>query len=58
MWMKQDEFIKFVCNLKQYIDTELKFVDTIYDYPVVQINDIRLYFNHAKTEEEASVVYH
>lgn len=45
MWMKQDEFIKFVCNLKQYIDTELKFVDTIYDYPVVQINDIRLYFN-------------
>lgn len=53
MWFHQGEFLKFVENLPKYIEKDLVFVESKYDYPVAKLGDIHLYFNHAKTEEEA-----
>lgn len=54
LWMHQKEFLKSVSNLPYYIDQELVFVESEYDYPVAVIDDVRIYFNHSKTKEEAA----
>lgn len=57
MWMKQKEFLTFVENLDEALEQELVFIETEYDHPVAQITTkggtVGLYFNHAKTKEEA-----
>lgn len=57
MWFKQKEFLIFVENLEEALAQELTFVETQYDHPVAQITTkggvVNLYFNHAKTQEEA-----
>lgn len=55
MWFKQREFIKFCCNLQHYVNCNLEFVKLEeYNYPVARLDDIYLYFNHSKSEEEAA----
>lgn len=54
LWMHQKEFLKFVSNLPYYIDQELVFIKSEYDYPVAVIDDVRIYFNHSKTKEDAA----
>ncbi len=53
LWLHQDDFLKFVLNLKEYILKDLVFIDSEYDYPVGMLDDIKIYFNHSKTKEEA-----
>ena len=54
MWINQKDFIKLIFNLKSYINKQLVFVgDERYDYPVGMIGDVKLFFNHSKSEEEA-----
>lgn len=53
LWMNQKDFLKFVLNLENYISKELVFIDNEYDYPVARLDDINIYFNHSKNEEEA-----
>lgn len=53
MWFRQKDFLKFVENLPEYLKEDLTFVETEYIYPVAKLKDLTLYFNHAKTEEEA-----
>lgn len=53
LWMHQKDFLEFVKNLEGYIKKDLKFVKTEYDYPVAVLGDIKIYFNHSKTEAEA-----
>ncbi|WP_281526292.1 DUF1919 domain-containing protein [Intestinibacter bartlettii] len=53
LWMHQDDFIKFVLNLKEYISKDVEFIESEYDYPVGVLGDIKIYFNHSKTQEEA-----
>ena len=53
MWFDQGEFLQFVENLPEYIEKELVFVESDYDYPVAKLGNVHLYFNHAKNEEEA-----
>lgn len=53
LWFHQDEFIKFLLDLKGYLAEELVFVESQYDHPVALIRDITVYFSHYKTEEEA-----
>ena len=50
------DFIKFVKNLKYYISLKLEFIkeDGI-NYPVGKLEDIKIYFMHYKSEEEADV---
>ena len=53
LWFHQDEFIKFLLDLKGYLAEELVFIESQYDYPVAQLRDIKVYFAHYKTEAEA-----
>ena len=57
MWMNQREFLIFLENLDEALAQELVFIKTKYDHPVAQLTtkggSVNLYFNHAKTEEEA-----
>lgn len=53
LWMHQDDFLKFVLNLKEYISKEIIFIDSNYSYPVGQLGDIKIHFNHSKSEIEA-----
>ena len=54
MFMSNSDFIKFACNLKQYLSIELNFIETDETFPVAMLGDIRLCFNHHSTPEEAA----
>lgn len=53
LWMHQDDFLKFVLNLKEYISKDIIFIDSNCSYPVGQLGDIKIHFNHSKSEIEA-----
>ena len=53
LWFYQDEFIKFISDLKTYLSYDLRFVEGIRPYPVAYLNDIRLFFMHYDSEAEA-----
>lgn len=47
------DFIKFVGNLEHYLSCELTECESDKDYPVGKIDDIKVYFMHYKSFEEA-----
>lgn len=61
MWMYPKDFIKYCTNLRHYSQCKLIFVDFYHyfpqyegkNYPVARLDDITLFFQHYKTEEEA-----
>lgn len=53
LWMYQYDYLKLVLNLREYMNTELEFIESEYDFPVAKLGDITLHFNHYKTEKEA-----
>lgn len=53
LWMSHSDCIKLISNLKYYLSLELKFIETEYDYPVAELGDITLYFNHYESKVEA-----
>ncbi len=53
MYINNLDFIKFACNPKYYCSQELEFIDTDAGFPVAMCDDIRLNFNHSKTESDA-----
>lgn len=53
LWMHQRDFIRFVSDLREYLDEELVFVESEYDYPVARLKDVQIYFNHSPNEEAA-----
>lgn len=54
LWMRPDEYIKMLSDLKGYLSEELSFIkeDNI-DYPVGFLRDARIYFEHYNSEKEA-----
>lgn len=55
MYFKQGDFLKFCCNLKHYISCDLQFENSPENnFPVAKLDDIYLFFNHDKTEENAA----
>ncbi|WP_429150475.1 DUF1919 domain-containing protein [Anaerotaenia torta] len=58
LWIYSPDFVKFAYNLKEYLASELEFLPpnnkyTDGAYPVGQLKDIIIHFNHFKTKEEA-----
>lgn len=53
LWLHQRDFIKLAENLSGYINEELIFVESEYDYPVARLKDILIYFNHSRNHEDA-----
>lgn len=48
-----DQFAKFVLKMDYYLEQDLKFIRTEEACPVALLDDIKIYFTHYKTEEEA-----
>ena len=58
LWMEPGDFIKLVSNLKEYLRSDLNFIsEEGISYPVAMLKDIRIYFQHFKTEEEAELCW-
>lgn len=53
LWMYDKDFLKFVHNLKEYLNYELRFVQGIDKTPTAYCGDILIHFNHYKSDEEA-----
>lgn len=53
LWIGVEDFVKFASDLRYYVSLELVFIDSKRDYPVGQLDDITIHFNHSRTEEEA-----
>lgn len=47
------DFIKFMKNINEYLQTPLQFVDKASCSPIGYLNDVRIDFVHYKTKEEA-----
>lgn len=54
LWLYPDDYIKYLKDIKHYMDCKLVFekMDGI-SYPVAKLDDIRIFFMHYKTEEQA-----
>lgn len=54
LWVKPTDFIKYLQNIEHYMKQELRFVseDGI-NYPIGLLDDIKIYFQHYKTEQNA-----
>ena len=54
LWMKPKDYIKMLTDLKGYMDEEITFIKVEgVDYPVGQLRDVHVYFQHYRTDEEA-----
>ena len=54
LWMKPDEYIKMLQNFRTYMSYELTFIqENGIDYPIGLLGDVRIYFQHYGSEEEA-----
>ena len=53
LYMSNLDFIKFACNLQEYCASDLVFIETEHPFPVAQLKDITIFFNHSKTPEDA-----
>lgn len=54
LWLKPDDYLKLCYNLHEYMDEELIFIsEPNVNYPVGMLRDIKIYFQHYSTEEEA-----
>ena len=57
LWFYQDEFIRFVRNLPHYMEQNLTFISSEWDFPVAKLDDVRIMFNHAKSEDDARAAW-
>lgn len=54
LWIKPDDFIKFLKNIHHYLECELSFTEEEnISYPIGILDDIRIYFCHHSTKEDA-----
>ena len=54
LFLYPKDFIKFVKNLKYYLSLDLKFIkEEGIEYPIGLLDDIKIYFMHYKSNEEA-----
>lgn len=49
------QYLKFVSDIKNYINKDLVFIkDETYDCPVAMLGDVKIVFNHYKSNDEAA----
>lgn len=54
LWIKPNDFIKYLQNIDYYMKCELKFTsEKGINYPIGLLDDIKIYFQHYKSENEA-----
>lgn len=54
LWMKPDDYVKMLSNLRYYLNCDLEFVEEDgINYPIGLLDDVRIYFQHYTTPEQA-----
>lgn len=54
LWIQPKDYLKLIENLPVYMEKELIFTDDrSVNYPVALLGDVKIYFQHYKTEDEA-----
>jgi uncharacterized protein (DUF1919 family) len=54
LWMKPDDYVKMLSNLRYYLSCDLEFVEEDgINYPIGLLDDVRIYFQHYTTPEQA-----
>lgn len=54
LWIKPKDYLKLLKSLPQYMETDIKFIsEEGVTYPVGLLDDVKIYFQHYKSEEEA-----
>lgn len=54
LWIKPGDFIKYLQNIEHYMHADMTFVkEEGITYPIGQLDDIRIYFQHYHSKEEA-----
>lgn len=54
LWMTAPDFLKLMGAPKEYLAAPLEFLEqTEYPYPVARLRDVKVYFEHYATEQEA-----
>ena len=54
LWIKPDDYIKFLQNLHYYLEQDLIFIEEPnISYPVGVLDDIKIYFQHYETQSDA-----
>ncbi|MBQ8261292.1 MAG: DUF1919 domain-containing protein [Lachnospiraceae bacterium] len=54
LWMKPTDYVRFLSNIHHYLSCDLFFVDEPdISYPVGVLDDVRIYFQHYKTSQDA-----
>lgn len=49
------QYLKFISNIRYYIKNDLVFIeDESYDCPVAMLDDVKIVFNHYRSNEEAA----
>lgn len=57
LWIGNKDFVRFCARLEKYLNQDLSFEKAGLNYPVGIVDDIRIHFNHAKTESEAKMLW-
>lgn len=60
LWVEPSDFIKLCENLKDYLQYDLVFItppESEITYPVALLNDVKLYFQHYSSKEEAALAW-
>lgn len=58
LWFTDKDLQKIAGDLRHYMSQELEFIDDHEEnYPVAMLDDVRIYFNHADTPEEAREIW-
>lgn len=54
LWMYPKDFLKYISDIRHYSEMDLQFIsEENIKYPVAQLDDIKIYFTHYKTEADA-----
>ena len=54
LWMHDVEFYRFARNLDYYLSQPLQFIERVSGVPTALCGDVKIFFNHYKSEEEAA----
>lgn len=57
LWISDKDLIKMTKNLRYYMSLNLDFINTGFNYPVAELGDILIHFNHARNREEAEMLW-
>lgn len=55
LWLPPQDFLMFCDNMPYYLNQKLRFTkEKDIDYPVAMLDDVKIYFQHYRNEEEAA----